>query len=311
MGIKAAIAALFGKEQPRNAYGEREIKFYKDARMSKEHGRVVVSHLSMGLDQVEVPFVFPGMSEPPKLDDRLMTDIRSAAESQGYIFHHLIPHRYGKLIKVDDALNEVILDVVSELNVDGRVSGAAVTELFRLFSEEAAKSGVSISGVDTEAPSGLHADALRRMSDHLTSVTTPESQPRQVKRAVGRTSRAAAINLGGQSVEDFAKGYVSQWISSESHINEMFLALPTVEANAFFEMLLNRTIKGIHTLGETAESTNEALTQLTEQFQRDVALASGTDGLGKVGGSMTLGSDVGTGEGQLKFSRTNGDTTQH
>lgn len=176
MGIKAAIQALLGNKQPRNAYNEREIKFYKEARSAKEHGRVVVSHLSLGLDQVEVPFVFPGMSEPPKLDDRLMTDIRSAAESQGYIFHHLIPHRYGRLIVSEDhaAWNEIVLDLVGELNEDGQANEVTIHHLLSLLGNTAHDQKIAITGVDnTKAPTGQHADSLTRMADHLTSVELP------------------------------------------------------------------------------------------------------------------------------------------
>lgn len=310
MGIKAAIIALFGKDQPRNAYGEREVKFYKEARTSKEHGRVVVSHLSMGLDQVEVPFVFPGMSEPPKLDDRLMTDIRSAAESQGYIFHHLIPHRYGKLVKTSDEANEALLDVVYELNVHGRLSEEAIKAVMAVLVHEADVAKIPLSGIDTVVPTGSHADVLKRMSDHLTSVTLPVREPR---RAVVRTPRAAAINLAGQSVDDFSKEYVVKWMKSEPMVLESYNGMPYAEQTEVEGLLISRCYNGINSLDETADMTNAALVNVFNEFllSNNWPLLPLPGGLAVLGGKVEFAAEVSTGEGQLKFARTNGDSTQH
>ncbi|MDR3392182.1 MAG: hypothetical protein P4L77_10670 [Sulfuriferula sp.] len=313
MGIKALIAALRGNSQPRNAYNEREIKFFKEARMAKEHGRVVVSHMSLGLDHVEVPFVFPGMSEPPKLDDRLMTDIRSAAESQGYIFHYLNPHRYGMLVPDQPAFSAAVSQAVEEFKHIGELTEDTCKALVEAIGEQIAAHEEAVRrSAEANPPTGVHADSLQRMADHLASVTPPVSQP---KRAVARTPCAAAIVLGGQSVDDFIKEYVDKWIVQNPNIHDSIINMDDESQEKIVKLLQDRTGKGIHSLGETAEQTNDALVQIVEQFQRDViggsAWAPGTRGLAEVGGSMTLGSEVGTGEGQLKFSRTNGDTAQH
>src|SRR6185503_20359079 len=53
------------------------------------------------LQHVAVPFLFPDLATPPVLTARLMRDIQSAAESQGYIFHYLVAQSYGVVDDVD------------------------------------------------------------------------------------------------------------------------------------------------------------------------------------------------------------------
>lgn len=99
--IKAKLISLLGG-MPRNAYNEVEILFYKDCRHLGSHGMVVVSNKKMRLYRVSVPFIFPGLATPPVLTARLMQDIQSAAESQGYVFHHLVAEAYGSGVENDD-----------------------------------------------------------------------------------------------------------------------------------------------------------------------------------------------------------------
>lgn len=98
--IKAKLISLLGG-LPRNAYNEVDILFYKDCRHAGHHGMVVVSHKKLRLQHVAVPFLFPDLATPPVLTARLMRDIQSAAESQGYIFHHLVAQSYGVVDDVD------------------------------------------------------------------------------------------------------------------------------------------------------------------------------------------------------------------
>lgn len=96
MGIKAKLIALL-TGRARNDYNEIEILFYKDCIRDGRHGLAVVSNKTLRLHRVAVPFFFPGLDQPPVLTARLMHDITSAAESQGYVFHYLVPEAYGTL----------------------------------------------------------------------------------------------------------------------------------------------------------------------------------------------------------------------
>jgi hypothetical protein len=111
--IRQAIAVLRG-EDVRNDYNELNVAIYKDTNHIGEHGRMVVSHRKYKLVNVAVPFVFPGMTEPPKLDARLVVDLFSAFESQGYIPHHI--EQYG-------THSEVVGDGVTQPALDDDLSG--------------------------------------------------------------------------------------------------------------------------------------------------------------------------------------------
>lgn len=94
MSIKERLLNVLGAA-PRNAFNEIDVKFYKDCLHDVPHGMIVVTNKVQKLNQVAVPFVFPGMGEPPVLTARLMQDIWSAAESQGFVPHYLLPLTYG------------------------------------------------------------------------------------------------------------------------------------------------------------------------------------------------------------------------
>lgn len=78
---------LFAAKAQKNAYGEIEVEFYKRANAHIPHGQLIVSHKGYNLTQVPVNFVFPGLTEAPPLTKRLVNDLWSAAESQGYFPH--------------------------------------------------------------------------------------------------------------------------------------------------------------------------------------------------------------------------------
>ena len=71
LNIKDRILAALG-HAPRNDYNEIDIRFYKACNNDGQHGMVVVSHRVQRLDHVAVPFLFPGMSEPPALTARVL-----------------------------------------------------------------------------------------------------------------------------------------------------------------------------------------------------------------------------------------------
>lgn len=94
MSIKETILSVLGAN-PKNSFNEVEVKFYKDCNRDGQHGMVIVSHRVKRLDHVAVPFLFPGLTEPPALTARVLADIESAGASQGYVVHCLLPETYG------------------------------------------------------------------------------------------------------------------------------------------------------------------------------------------------------------------------
>ena len=94
MSLKETILSVLGAN-PKNSFNEVEVKFYKDCNRDGQHGMVIVSHRVKRLDHVAVPFLFPGLTEPPALTARVLADIESAGASQGYVVHCLLPETYG------------------------------------------------------------------------------------------------------------------------------------------------------------------------------------------------------------------------
>lgn len=104
--FKEIIARLLN-QAPRNSYNEISVKFYKDCIDDIPHGELVVSSKRRGLDHVAIPFVFSGATTPPVLTARLMQDIESAAKSQGYVPHYLLPETYGRIeVEQPDGLEQ-------------------------------------------------------------------------------------------------------------------------------------------------------------------------------------------------------------
>lgn len=102
MSLKNRILSALG-HAPRNDYNEIDVKFYKACNTDGQHGMVIVSNRVLRLDHVAVPFLFPGMTEPPALTARVLADIESAGASQGYIVHCLLPETYGPNPAVSDS----------------------------------------------------------------------------------------------------------------------------------------------------------------------------------------------------------------
>lgn len=86
------ITAILTGNDARNGYNELGVAIYKDANAYGEHGRMQVSHRARGLNNVEVPFAFPSLTDAPPLTAKLFLDIWAAFESQGYIAHHLVSY---------------------------------------------------------------------------------------------------------------------------------------------------------------------------------------------------------------------------
>jgi hypothetical protein len=104
MSIKETILNVLGAN-PKNSFNEVEVKFYKDCNRDGQHGMVIVSHRVKRLDHVAVPFLFPGLTEPPALTARVLADIESAGASQGYVVHCLLPETYGPNLAEGDDLS--------------------------------------------------------------------------------------------------------------------------------------------------------------------------------------------------------------
>lgn len=99
--MKTIIAKLLNNwlgNNIKNDYNELNVAIYKDTNHIGQHGIMLASHAGKKVRAMPVPFVFPGMTEPPKLDARLMVDLFSAFESQGWIPHHIV--QYGSLSDV-------------------------------------------------------------------------------------------------------------------------------------------------------------------------------------------------------------------
>jgi hypothetical protein len=146
MAIREMILALLG-HAPRNQYGERPVAFYKDTVLTGEHGRIMVTHVKKGLKAVIVPFAFPGLSEAPKLDARLMFDIWSAAESQGYMPHHLV--QYGTHAEViGENADTTPLEIAPETALGGH------TGRVRMHTANPAADWERTSDLSTDYPAG-------------------------------------------------------------------------------------------------------------------------------------------------------------
>lgn len=137
MGIIKRALSLFAATNVRNGYNEMEVKFHKEARFVGQHGRIVVSHIAQRLDQVDVPYVLPGLQDAPVFDERFVQDLVSSAKSQGYIVHHILPHKHGKLAPYNDDWNELVSDIIDEIN-DGDVLSEETTNRFHALTSKPA-----------------------------------------------------------------------------------------------------------------------------------------------------------------------------
>lgn len=84
---------------------ELKICFYMEANLYGEHGRLNVSHIKHGLIEKSIPFVFVGVTTPPKMDRVIFDKIWIEAKRQGYIPHHM--EAYGTINEIFDT-NELL-----------------------------------------------------------------------------------------------------------------------------------------------------------------------------------------------------------
>jgi hypothetical protein len=83
MNIARQIARnLFGKSIE---VVDLKIAFHKDANIYGEHGTLRASHVTQGLKDQDVRFVFIGTTEPPALTPRIFEYIWEEARAQGYV----------------------------------------------------------------------------------------------------------------------------------------------------------------------------------------------------------------------------------
>jgi hypothetical protein len=73
-----------------------KIAFHKDANIYGEHGTLRASHVTQGLKDQDVRFVFIGTTEPPALTPRIFEYIWEEARAQGFIPTALTG--YGKVL---------------------------------------------------------------------------------------------------------------------------------------------------------------------------------------------------------------------
>lgn len=66
-----------------------EMKFHTAVNNHIEHGTLFASHVSMGLNNFALRFVFVNLSEAPKMSREVFNYIIDQAEKEGYIVHAL------------------------------------------------------------------------------------------------------------------------------------------------------------------------------------------------------------------------------
>ena len=74
--------ALFGNPNP---LAELKVVFHKETNKYGTHGTINVSSMEQGLKDVNVRFLFMGMTRPPEMTPAIIYHLWHQAESQGYI----------------------------------------------------------------------------------------------------------------------------------------------------------------------------------------------------------------------------------
>lgn len=112
------IFAIFGGSQTTAAeqMGYAPVKFYREAAYHGQHGVICVDHRRLGLRDVEVGFVFVGMTKPPQLDKFAISYIWDQALAQGYIPKSIVAYGFDIEAVVHESADAFMVAIASDQN---------------------------------------------------------------------------------------------------------------------------------------------------------------------------------------------------
>lgn len=93
------------KALPEDAFGEIKIMFHKQCNMVGSHGTILVTHKARGMHLATIRFMIADVAVAPALTPKLLYQIKSAAESQGFLFYELVS--YARMQPVNNDAEEV------------------------------------------------------------------------------------------------------------------------------------------------------------------------------------------------------------
>ena len=252
MSIKERLLNVLGAA-PRNAFNEIDVKFYKDCIHDVPHGMIVVTNKVQKLSQVAVPFVFPGMGEPPVLTARLMQDIWSAAESQGYVPHYLLPLTYGLHQSQE----------IEEHPTDATEAAAAVAQLDRVLSPSA-PAPAKIPAVRRAV--AIHPSQARVLAGVSTDDVLAYMQRWKSENA--QTQQIAGLTFGGrQAVNDKLEERISAGLTKREEVSVIDAALNDILLDHLKRLNPGMLTGGLPLpLNQAVERTTEVQQDLMEEL---------------------------------------------